>query len=580
MKKQMKVLSILALGLGLTATADAQIAYPYVLDFESGTTTPSAKAYNLSDTIVANGVKWTMPGVYLGSMLANDFKNGSNAGRVRSIDNTTPVSNAVMTMHNDLPLGADSLTFYAAKYGTDANAKLIIQYSINQGTSWTSIDTLEVTNGFASPIQYKYDVSVTSPIRFRIIKDVTTNPTARINLDDFKVTAAAQASNIVLMNTNPTGTVHPTNTDKLVLTFNEDVVVGTGNITLFEVGGADQIYDVATSSDVVVTGSQVEVNNITLNPSAAYYVQYDSTAFVGDVSGLKSVGIYDNTTWVFNTSALSLGAFTEDFANCNGNTMLGVFVQQSITGNATWKCDTYNDTLNSFNPPYVNINGGTGSETFDNEDYLITSLPIDFGALPANTVRTSGLKYQEKRRFGGDNVTRGIYYSTDYAGDAATATWVAIDNNLQAIASTGTFFDRTVDITSAADVAQPFYLAFKYESTADTAANAYEWSIDNVEVTVNDQTISINDIFKQEVNLTVLGVATASNINLRVSSLKNMDLDVTLYDLNGRALYKKAASINAGTQVLQLNNTNVAPGMYMIKVATKQGMQAVKVMVH
>src|SRR5690606_13489451 len=137
-----------------------------------------------------------------------------------------------------------------------------------------------------------------------------------------------------------------------------------------------------------------------------------------------------------------------------------------------------------------------------------------------------------------------------YAGTASTATWVAIDNNLPNIVSTGQFFDRSIDITSAAAENKPFFLAFKYESTADTTNNAYEWALDNISVTHADSTVSINDIFKKQVNLTVLGEATSNLINLRVSTLKNLDLNITIVDINGRVVYNKAAYVTTGTQIV------------------------------
>lgn len=582
MKKQIKLLSILALGIGMSANADAQVAYPYVVDFEAASMNPSSKtSYAGADTFTINGLKWVVEGAVIGTPQTGtpspDFFIDNRSIRLRLANNTSG-NQGYMTMIEDLPLGADSLTFHTAMYGTDTGDSVLVQYSTNQGATWTSVNNgIAVTGTNTNGQEVKLNPAINSPVRFRFSKVKGTS--VRVNLDNIYFTAATQATNMVLMSTNPTGTVHPNNVDKLVLKFNDAIDLGTGNIVLQEVGGAAQTFDVATSSDVSVTDSMVEVANITLIPSASYFVTFDSTAFEGVNSGLLSTGIYDSLTWTFNTSALALNDFTEDFTNCNG-AMLGAFIQQSVSGIATWKCDTYNDTLGSFDPPYVVMNGGTGAEVFENVDYLITALPIDFGDLGNDQIRKANLSYQEKRRFGGDKVTRGIYYSTDYAGDAATATWIAIDNNLPAIASTGQFFDKSIDITSAAAENKPFFLAFKYETTPDTTNNAWEWALDNIEVTHADSTLSINNIFKKQVNLTVLGEATSNQINLRVSTLKNLDLNIAIFDMNGRQIFNKAAFVTTGTQVVELNNTNIAQGMYLIRVASKEGSQAIKVMVH
>lgn len=576
MKNFIKVLSLVAAGLTVSQAADAQIVYPYTVDFETATTTPSSKSYNSNDTIVANGGKWTMPGVFLGTMqpVATEFRNGTFSARVRSVDNPTPVSQAIMTLHTDLPLGADSLKFSYAKYGSDLESKFFVQYSINQGSSWNIIgDTVTVNGAAAVPSVFAAHVNQTSPIRFRIIKVNAT--TARFNIDDIRVTPAAQATNISLTNNTPTGTIFPS-VDAMTLTFNEDVVAGTGNVTLHEVGGTPVVFDVTTSQDITIVNNVVTIDNVTLAPSKSYFVTFDSTAFVSN-SNLKSAGIYDSLTWTFNTTPASLQNFTEDFANC-GTNLLGIFTQQSLEGNAEFFCDSYQDSAATFNPPYVTINGGTGSESFLNEDYLVTAVPVDITAL---NVKTVNLYYAEKRRFGGDGVKRGIYYSQDYTGNASTATWIAINDSLDLPTPTGTFLRRSNNITSKVDVTKPFYLAFKYESIADTTNRNWSWSLDNIELEVieQDSSININPIAKNDVHVSVIGVAKTNEIKVRVAALENLEATFSIFDMNGRQILVDNTAIKMGTQLLTINNVNLNTGMYVLRLNTKLGAKSVKFVV-
>ena len=88
-----------------------------------------------------------------------------------------------------------------------------------------------------------------------------------------------------------------------VLTFNETVQAGTGNITLFKSDNTQvEVFDVTT--DVTVSGATV-----TLDPAAdldslqGYYVQVASTA-VKDTSNNAYAGISDTTTLSFTAAVM------------------------------------------------------------------------------------------------------------------------------------------------------------------------------------------------------------------------------------------------------------------------------------
>lgn len=579
MKKQIKLLALLAAGVAMGSTAEAQITYPYVVTFDS-----LAKSYNevnTSNLITANNVEWFMPGVYIGApQLTNnvvqDFLFGGNgrSARMRLTTNSSGDPSS-MEMKTDLPLGADSFTFWTGMYGTEIGGKLVVSYSTNQGTSWTMVgDTINVTgtNLVGQYVGLKPNIAI--PVRFKIERPNTNN--IRVNVDQITVTAGAQATNIVLMSKTPTGNIHPS-ANTLTMQFNEDVVAGSGNVTISKVGGADQVI-AANAANVNITNDVVTVTGLTLDPSSSYFVQYDSTFVEGATSSLKPQGIYNNTDWTFATTALSLQAFVENFNNCNG-TELGIFTSKSVLGTAEFFCDTYNDTLNSFNPPYVSINAGSGSASFLNEDYLVTSLPVDLTEV--EDISKVFLKFDEKRRFGGNEVTRGIYYSTNYAGDAATATWVAIDPDLAPITSTGTFFTRNKEITAdVAALTQPFYLAFKYSSLDNPdSSKAWQWSLDNIALSYETRPNSVNNVNFEGLNLTVLGTATRNEINIRVATEKARNMNISMFDITGRQVFSTKGNFNAGTQLYTIKDANINAGMYVVRFETTEGFKVVKVMV-
>jgi VCBS repeat-containing protein len=98
----------------------------------------------------------------------------------------------------------------------------------------------------------------------------------------------------------------------LVATFDEDVALLTGSITIYEsVGGAVvETFDVATSARVDVSGANVTIDPTNdLAESTSYYVQIDATA-IDDLAGNSFQGITDTTTWNFTTVSAALTSFT------------------------------------------------------------------------------------------------------------------------------------------------------------------------------------------------------------------------------------------------------------------------------
>lgn len=88
----------------------------------------------------------------------------------------------------------------------------------------------------------------------------------------------------------------------LVISFNESIVVGTGNITIFD-SSDDSVFETidVTSSAVNISGVVLTVdptNNF--NPSTSYYVNADA-GIVTDSNENEFLGISDNTTWNFET---------------------------------------------------------------------------------------------------------------------------------------------------------------------------------------------------------------------------------------------------------------------------------------
>jgi methionine-rich copper-binding protein CopC len=87
----------------------------------------------------------------------------------------------------------------------------------------------------------------------------------------------------------------------LVVTFDEAVAAGTGNITLHLASNDSVVETFDVTADVVISGSDLTINPTSdLTSGVGYYVQIADTA-IDDTSGNSFAGIADTTTWNFNT---------------------------------------------------------------------------------------------------------------------------------------------------------------------------------------------------------------------------------------------------------------------------------------
>lgn len=107
----------------------------------------------------------------------------------------------------------------------------------------------------------------------------------------------------------------------LVATFDEDIVAGSGVVTI------KNLTDSTESTIDITDGSQISISDVTLtiNPAADlakgknYAVRMASTA-IEDISGNAFAGISDDTTWNFSTVAPTFSEWINEFDHLNGLT--------------------------------------------------------------------------------------------------------------------------------------------------------------------------------------------------------------------------------------------------------------------
>ncbi|QYA27061.1 DNA/RNA non-specific endonuclease [Gramella sp. MT6] len=137
-------------------------------DYEAG----SKGSYSAGTVDLPSGI-WYLEEALLGS-LDNDRKTGNKSVRIRDY--------GILEMNYDV-LGAQSVSFNHAVYGTDGSSDWEFQMSTDQGSSWITLGT---QNSTSTNLQTaNFDVNSSNNVRFRIVK--LSGSGDRINIDDFTI---------------------------------------------------------------------------------------------------------------------------------------------------------------------------------------------------------------------------------------------------------------------------------------------------------------------------------------------------------------------------------------------------------
>jgi len=87
--------------------------------------------------------------------------------------------------------------------------------------------------------------------------------------------------------------------ENLIVTFDEPIAIGTGDITILNLSDATELAIPVDDAQVTVSGSQLIINpSENLLADTSYAVQIDASA-IDDLAGNSFAGIDDNTTWHF-----------------------------------------------------------------------------------------------------------------------------------------------------------------------------------------------------------------------------------------------------------------------------------------
>jgi hypothetical protein len=332
----------------------------------------------------------------------------------------TTTSNLVLTFNENVVAGtAGNIVIY----NSDNSVFETISYNDSRITfNGTTGVTINPTGTFVNSASYYVQIGNAA------IRDVALNNYAGIsNATDWNfTTVAADVTAPTVSTLSPTdGATGVTTTSNLVLTFNENVVVGTaGNIVIYN--SDNSVFETIPYNDSRITFNGT--TGVTINPtgtfvnSASYYIQIGSSA-IRDVALNNYAGISNSTDWNFTTVALAVPVIA--IAD-NGTAIAAANVNQGASNHVlAFKADvtTANATLTD-----ANI-------YFD-------------GTYTASDIVASGLKlwYNTTNNFG----TATTLQSKTVAGSAGAGEIVSFTGLSQTVAIGTGFFWVTANLSATA----------------------------------------------------------------------------------------------------------------------------------
>lgn len=143
----------------------------------------------------------------------------------------------------------------------------------------------------------------------------------------------------------------PASTNSLSITFDRPITVGATGLCLV-LNITDGTSQMITNAQATATGNIATLTGVNLLANKEYTILIDSTLFVSN--GFNSYGIYDNTTWNFNTNwATSVSDVTASMQNMQvyaNTTLVRVQLDAKTSGAARFDLVAVNgQTISSIN---------------------------------------------------------------------------------------------------------------------------------------------------------------------------------------------------------------------------------------
>ncbi|MCB9252692.1 MAG: Ig-like domain-containing protein [Flavobacteriales bacterium] len=235
--------------------------------------------------------------------------------------------------------------------------------------SGTTVQTIDVASGSVSiigsvvtinPQDLSYSESVNIEFASGVFLDLANNAFAGISSStdwNFSTEDAPEPDNTAPVITQLLPADDATNVlinSDLVITFDEDIKKGTGNILVKESGTTVQTIPI-NSSDVSINGSVMTINTADFSFGASENIEMP-LGIVTDLSDNDFAGITNSNTWNFTTQSSPPPTQTIIAAGS-----LWKYLDNGSNQGTTWRNTTFND--GSWKSGYAELGYGDGDET-------------------------------------------------------------------------------------------------------------------------------------------------------------------------------------------------------------------------
>lgn len=178
----MKQIKILITVLGVLLIGSSSWGQ-YAVNFDGSSDATHASNYGFTDHDL-NGITWTgVQAIIPTTPLTGEWYNGVRSLRLRGY------STSHMTMTENKTTGIGTISFNYRRYSTDSQVTWKVEYSTNDGGSWTQVGS-DFTAPASDIVQvFSGDVNVSGNVRIRIIHaSGGASSNKRLNIDDLSIT--------------------------------------------------------------------------------------------------------------------------------------------------------------------------------------------------------------------------------------------------------------------------------------------------------------------------------------------------------------------------------------------------------
>ncbi len=482
-------------------------------------------------------------------------KNGTTSGSNAWVTGLTQTNYPDMA---DLKLWTPEFNFsgtgnytlsFKTKFETEsAYDGFIVEYSTNKGNTWTQLGTSTSANwynatkansgGFATGTAFfsgstagafqtkSFNVSSlmgNASVAFRFVfKSDESDNAAGIAIDDFQIVAPDNTAPLLvslLPVNNATNVAVNTN---LVITLNEDIQKGTGNIVV------KKVSDNTTFATIDINSANASITNATatitlsnnLDYTTQYYVEVANGA-LKDLAGNNYAGFAGNTTWKFTTQADTQAPMITTLLPANNAT--------NVARNA--------DLVITFNENIAKVTGNIlVKKVLDNsivETYDVTTSAVNVNNATVTIARNSAILWD---------------FSTQYYVEIPATAFKDLANNAFAGFTGTTNWKFTT-------------LANTTNGGGNTGGNSGNNTPPTGAIVGGNATIT---------GLQIYPIPTRDFINFKTNNLIFTNVKIMLYDEAGKLIFEKTID-KLWDNRYKIDISAFASSLYLLKIESDQG---------